>query len=137
MILDNAEKSISLEDFSNFEAGFSRLLPVSFRDHYLAHNGGFPEADLINGEKQTFSIDGFISIKYGVLPIEKLLAQMITLLPKKDFVPFANDSGGNIFILSLADHDYGCVYLITAGENERIYVSKSFESFIGGFTNSC
>ena len=132
MILSDAEQSITVEEFSEFESRFMSGLPASFKNHYLVGNGGFPDAEFVNGESNIFSIDGFIPIKYGSLPIERLLREMQTSLPKESFVPFANDSGGNIFILLLNEKEYGAIYLITADTNEMVYVSRSFDDFIAG-----
>lgn len=132
MILSNTEQSITAEEFSEFEARFMNGLPPSFKSHYLVNNGGFPDTEFVKGENHIFSIDGFIPIKYGSLPIERLLREMPASLTKESFVPFANDAGGNIFILLLSGGGYGAVHLITADTSEMIYVCKSFGDFVAG-----
>jgi hypothetical protein len=132
MILSDTEKSITPEYIIDFEKEITSKLPESFISHYLMHNGGFPNADRIKGEQKIFSIDGFIPIKYGILTIEKLIIDLHTELPEGNFVPFANDEAGNLFILSLNNQDYGHIYLLTAETNEIIYVCNAFETFIAG-----
>ena len=131
-VINDTEKPLAEEEMSTFESEFSKALPDSFKIYYLLHNGGFPEADYVRGEKNIFSIDGFIPIKYGLLPIERLIKDMLGPAPKGLYVPFANDSGGNIFYISLADNDYGQVYLVTAETSENIYVCSSFDEFLAG-----
>ncbi|EAN5126954.1 SMI1/KNR4 family protein, partial [Salmonella enterica] len=48
----------------------------------------------------------------------------------KKMVPFAYDEGGNCFLLSLRDKDYGKVYIWLMDEKELAFVSESFDEFI-------
>ena len=126
------ERPVSDEEFSKFESGFSRSLPAAFKTHYLKNNGGFPEFNAVKGSRNIFSIDGFLSIKYGALPIERLASDMQNPISDGYFLPFANDVGGNIFYMSLLDDDYGCIYLLTADTADKIYVCGSFDEFVSG-----
>lgn len=135
MQLSDTERAISEEEFSKFESGFSRKLPASLKAHYLRNNGVFPDSNYVKGSKHVFSIDGFIPIKYGVLPIERLVRDMRAPEPDGYFLPFANDAGGNIFYISLLDDDYERVYLLTADTAEKIYVCGSFDEFIAALYN--
>ncbi|KDN10139.1 hypothetical protein GAPWKB30_1247 [Gilliamella apicola] len=45
-------------------------------------------------------------------------------------IPFAYDEGGNCFLLSLKNENYGEIYIWLMDEKELVLVSESFDSFI-------
>ena len=99
---NKSENQLSISELKVFEYENGVLLPEDFINHYLVNNGGFPAFNYINGENEIFTIDGFLPIKYGRLSIEKILSD----LKKQNILfesklPFANDSGGNLFFLFL------------------------------------
>lgn len=71
--LEGAENSITHDDFLEVEKLAGGVLPLSFKTLYLSNNGGFPAAIEVEGEEYVFSINGFNPIKFGSLPIEKLM----------------------------------------------------------------
>ncbi|MBD9359193.1 SMI1/KNR4 family protein [Methylomonas sp. EbB] len=101
----------------------------------MRNNGGFPNSNYVKGNLHVFSIDGFIPIKYGFLPIERLVRDMQVSEPDGCFLPFANDAGGNIFYMSLLDDDYERVYLLTTDTADKIYVCGSFDEFVAALYN--
>ncbi|EDA2188095.1 SMI1/KNR4 family protein, partial [Salmonella enterica subsp. enterica serovar Montevideo] len=67
----------------------------------------------------------------GDLPIENIYSDLIDVFSNlKKMVPFAYDEGGNCFLLSLRDKDYGKVYIWLMDEKELAFVSESFDEFI-------
>lgn len=102
-----------------------------FKEIYIKNNGGYPEATVVECDECLFSLNGFNPIKFGRLPIERLMqgyqAQDINL---KGYVPFAYDDGGNSFMLSLNKEDVGTVYLLLQDGMEMERVCASFESFV-------
>ncbi|MTD29436.1 SMI1/KNR4 family protein [Erwinia sorbitola] len=128
LIIEESEKKLSQDDFFEFESFFRRELPEEFKRFYLTNNGGYlPE----NFTGYPFLFNGFISIKYGKAPIEKTYCDLITGFPQlKNLIPFADDSGGNCFLLSLRDEDYGKIYIWLMDEKKLIFVSDSFKEFI-------
>ncbi|WP_265094011.1 SMI1/KNR4 family protein [Cronobacter malonaticus] len=48
----------------------------------------------------------------------------------KDFVPFADDQGGNCFLISMRKKDYGKVYIWLMDEKELAFVIDSFDALI-------
>ena len=82
----------------------------------------------------------FLSIKFGSETIEKYLFEPDHIFPKMT-LPFAVDSFGNFFIISLYHEDFGFVYRLmheedymTNGIHERQLISKSFDEFIASLT---
>ncbi|PVZ37267.1 SMI1/KNR4 family protein [Pseudomonas sp. CC120222-01a] len=129
--LEESESSIDMGDFSQIELLAGGKLPPLFKRIYLKNNGGFPEATEVEGDEYVFSINGFNPIKFGKLPIEKLMQEYTDQdSDLEGYVPFAYDDGGNSFMLSLKKEDDGVVYLWIQGEMRLEKVCSSFDGFI-------
>ncbi|EDS4738684.1 SMI1/KNR4 family protein [Salmonella enterica] len=128
LTIEEAEKKLTQDEFVEFEKHFSKKFPDGFKNFYLENNGGYlPET--VHPSPLLFS--GFISIKYGKVPIEKIYQDLIDDFPElNDMVPFADDEGGNCFLLSLRDKDYGRIYIWLMDEKELVFVSETFDNFI-------
>ncbi|WP_365866966.1 SMI1/KNR4 family protein [Chryseobacterium sp.] len=80
-------------------------------------------------------MNGFNPIKYGRLPIEKIIEdyKLSGIIFEKK-VPFAYDNGGNVFFIC----EDGKIYIIEAeflNDKNFILVSESFTDFINSFYN--
>ena len=132
------EEEINISEYNEFERLFVRDLPLSFQKQYLRINGGMVgEEDLENG-LWGLPIGGFESIKYGIVPIERLIEDLGEIVDhdeglvfkKWEYVPFAHDQGGNIIFVSLkgSSYDQVCIY---AMDGSNIHFTKyNFGSFI-------
>ncbi len=139
MEFEQTEQQLTETDFREFEKKIGLAFPDDFKAHYLKFNGGYPQYDYVKGVKNIFTINSFDSIKYGLLPIEKLIADYNKSgidFGKK--IPFANDNGDNTFLISLDNSDYGNIYIIEAEfleEKNFILVSETFTDFLNSFYN--
>jgi hypothetical protein len=86
-------------------------LPKSYKDFILSTNGGTPDKKIFfmsNGEEG--SVKSFFGIiadySYGLLERIKMFSERIP----KNMLPIANDSGGNLILLSVRGADYGRLY---------------------------
>jgi len=135
MEFEQAEKALTESDLKQFEAHLQIILPGDFKAHYLRYNGGYPPYEYVKGINHIFSINGFNPIKYGLLPIEKIVEDYRS--GKIDFlkkIPFAYDNGGNVFLIA----QEGQIYIIAAEELENqnfTLVSESFTDFLSSFYN--
>lgn len=136
--LAHTEKPLADEDFTNFERLFRREIPLSFKSHYMADNGGFPSEEDVEAGKWGLPVNGFNPIKYGNVTIERLVEDIESIDPQDEmfgswakfsYVPFAHDEGGNTIFLSLRDTDYGSVYIYAFDGNNIKRISPSFEEF--------
>lgn len=132
MNITETEMAITESEITKLESYLGCKLPSEFISHYLKFNGGFPDCDTLSGKDNIFSIDGFLPIKHGALTIESLRRDMAGQLQMSDFIPFANDAGGNIFVINLGINDYGNIYLVAADTGEVIFVCSSFSDFLNG-----
>ncbi|PIT14509.1 SMI1/KNR4 family protein [Snodgrassella alvi] len=128
LILEESEKQLSFEELEEFSKYFDKEIPLSFINFYIKFNGGYPPE---NGEHNFFLLGGFNPIKYGDLTIEDIYANLIDEFSNlKYMIPFAYDEGGNCFLLSLKDKNYGEIYIWLMDEKELVLVSESFDCFI-------
>lgn len=128
IILEESQKKLSPEELAAFEQQYNVSLPEDFVQFYLNYNGGYlPESD----EDNPYLLGGFLPIKYGRVPIEEHYKDLTESFPElKGLIPFAYDDGGNLFLLSSKESDFGKVYIWLMDETELDFVSNSFSSFL-------
>jgi hypothetical protein len=139
--LAHTEKPLTDEEFAAFERLFHGEIPLSFKRHYMADNGGSPSEEDVEAGKWGFPVHGFNPIKYGRVTIEELVERIGTIDPEDDkvgswakfsYIPFAHDAFANTIFLSLKDSDYSSVYITNTSSHApagcSIY-SSSFEEF--------
>ncbi|HDT6507750.1 TPA: SMI1/KNR4 family protein [Klebsiella aerogenes] len=127
LILEEQEKSLTQNDLFEFERIYRRPFPEGFKSFYIDNNGGY----LPGNSNNPFLLGGFIAIKYGNVSAEKTYQGLTDGFSElKEMVPFAYDDGGNCFLLSLKDRDYGKIYIWLMDEKELAFVSESFDEFI-------
>ena len=130
MIFEQTEQQLTKAEITAFEQQYEIELPETFKQHYLQYNGGYPPYEYLKGADHIFTINGFYPIKYGRLPIEKIIKDYKNSgIAFIDMIPFAYDNGGNIYLISIEINTYGYVYIIEVDfleEKNYILVSKSF-----------
>ncbi|NUF48458.1 SMI1/KNR4 family protein [Gilliamella sp. ESL0250] len=132
--LEESEKQLSFDELNEFSKYFNKKIPLSFSNFYMEFNGGYPPE---NGRHNFFLLGGFNSIKYGDVTIENIYTDLVDSFPNlKNMIPFAYDEGGNCFVLSLKDENYGEIYIWLMDEKELVLVSKSFDNFITKLSQS-
>ena len=136
--LAGTEKPLTDEEFAAFESLFHREIPLSFKRHYMADNGGAPSEEDVEAGKWGLPVRGFNPIKYGDLTIEQMVKRIERIDPEDDkygtwaefsYVPFAYDPADNTIFLSLRDSDYGSVYWFTFDGQCIQLIASSFEEF--------
>lgn len=137
MEFEQSEQQLTITELITFENSFSRNIPIDFKEHYLKYNGGYPPYENLKGLQNIFTINGFYPIKYGRLPIEKIIKDYKNSgIEFIDKIPFAYDNGGNIYLISIETNTYGYVYILEVDfleEKNYILVSKSFSDFLNSF----
>jgi|SRR5471030_1196794 cell wall assembly regulator SMI1 len=138
-------KPLQLADLQEVENEFGICFPLEFKEHYLKHNGGYPEKDKFKWESDGITrINTFFSIKHtGFVSLESVYRQFVIdeqYLPI-GIVPFASDDGGNDFCISVREADYNCVYYcnhdhyeIRDRENYLELLTRNFSLFLNNLT---
>lgn len=137
MKFEQYEQQLTAEELTAFEYQYDIALPKDFKEHYLQYNGGYPPYENVKGKQHLFTINSFYPIKYGVLPIEKIISDYEKSgIVFEDKILFAYDNGGNIYLISVAQNTYGYIYIVEAERAEDkafVLVSESFTDFLNSF----
>ena len=137
--LISTQKSLTQQEIHDFESNSLVSLPEAFKKHYLKVNGGFVSEMDVEAGLWGLPVNGFNPIKYGNVTIEKLIEDIFEINPddegygewsKREFIPFAYDSGGNTIFLSLRKNDFDHVYLYSQDGDNIILIDSSIESFL-------
>jgi len=129
--MEYTEQKLTIEELQDFENKLDTKLPESYKEFILENNGGIPEKRYFGD----YAISRFFSIKYGedggkIEYVKRVLGNAIP----KEFLPMADDEGGWLFCLSLAEDTYGQIYFCPLDRNEVELIANSFEEFLGGLT---
>ncbi|WP_196885411.1 SMI1/KNR4 family protein [Aureivirga sp. CE67] len=100
--------------------------PESFRKHVVEIHGGTPKKDiLINTGKR-------LHYYYTLVRISSHLRSCYDLYPKKNYVGFVSDGGGNPFCFDLTPgKNYGKIYFCPMdGGSDYEEVAKDYDEFL-------
>jgi hypothetical protein len=126
------EKSIEeLKDFIALEQRFEIRIPEALKKFLMIYEGAFVKNSCFKGE-QTFKEVLYVYEREGFASIESILTGHISE-GIHGFIPFAIDSGGWDFNVSINKETYGQVWVNRFGSGENVtmeYVANNFESFI-------
>ncbi|WP_046246768.1 SMI1/KNR4 family protein [Hymenobacter terrenus] len=113
------QEPATLADIEAIEQQYGFTLPADYKAHLLQYNGGWPrdrdtflQLDPVDGEHVERSVNQFKPVKNGDYTLESSLRSLRSEL-HDDLVPFANEAGGDQFVLSVGPEDYGSVYYIS------------------------
>lgn len=143
--LKESESPISLDELNQFIKEFKLKLPDLYKEFILKANGGYPNLTAFgNPYEDGVEVDSFYSITIednnevddliissrDVINSHQILESNIP----EFFYPFADDTGGAKFCLSMRQEDLGTVYLVflDGTADEPTLISDSFEQFING-----
>ena len=101
----------SVDHLTAIEQAYDFTLPEEYKAHLLQHNGGFPDRDSFYVEAKKYTVNKFRPVGGGKGSLEVGLESLRDEL-HPDLVPFANEAGGDQFVLSVGPEDYGSVYYI-------------------------
>jgi hypothetical protein len=68
-----SQRCLTEDDYRDFEAMFPKEIPLSFKSHYMAHNGGHTTKEDNEAGRWGLPVNSFNSIKYGQATIETLI----------------------------------------------------------------
>src|SRR4051812_18841744 len=118
--IESDNRPIMDEDLLRVEQAIGRPLPEQYGAFLLAHNGGRPQPNLIDIEDAHFG-GADIQVFHGLdtqIESSDLMWNLDILEGCKEnhLLPIACDSFGNIFMLVLAENDYGHVLYFDSAE---------------------
>jgi hypothetical protein len=151
--INNSLPKTNVARIQRFETEHNISLPKSFVEFLLEYNGGQPEARVfpIVDHQRLGNTAGFVQLIYGLddpwgpaaMDIEEKMEVYLERIPS-DYIPIANDVGGNLILLCVKGAPHGEVYFWDHGVEEEIdpsqdlsasyynvaFVAKSFDDFL-------
>ena len=114
-------------DLAAIEQTYQFTLPTDYKAHLLQYNGGRPARRTFlelqpNGREVKRKISDFYSVRYGKNTLERSLELLYDQL-HPDLVPFGDETGGDVFVMSVGPQDYGAVYYIA----HESYIPPEYE----------
>lgn len=122
---EGSASPVGAGDLDELEQLVGCALPRAFRAFYLRHNGGWPLAE-------SGMLHGFTAVKHGALPIERLWADLRQGGGDAfdEWMPFAHDPGGNLFLLHVGRESTGAVRVYLGGKDRWMPAADSFEQLL-------
>lgn len=130
---------VQLSDITQFEIHNNVQLPEDYKDFLIKYNGGRPNPNLVP------SVKSDVQWIYGMVnePYYASVFQHIDMFQKRIpswYFPIANDSGGNLYLMSLYNENHGLIAFWrheeeTDGNADQYFdnmdiVSNSFSEFL-------
>ncbi|HEX8329682.1 MAG TPA: SMI1/KNR4 family protein [Hymenobacter sp.] len=112
----NTQEPATPADLVAVEQKYQFTLPTDYKAHLLQHNGGRPARRTFierqpSGREVKRKISDFYSVGHGKNTLERSVELLYDQL-HPDLVPFGDETGGDVFVLSIGPQDYGAVYYI-------------------------
>jgi hypothetical protein len=120
-------------EITEFERRNVFPLPLYFRSFLLKYNGASVKETYYNGKPTFSSFLALVSERNS--SIEKVIEAYKTDLETDQWLPFASDSGGWVYCISIAPETLNQVWVDrfdSGEENPFRFVAPSFEEFING-----
>jgi hypothetical protein len=155
--LVDTEQPLTEDEFCKFAKLFRGRIPEAFRLHYMHYNGGSTSEEESYDDFYFWPIkygggtieswvldpewfqywmenwDGECICWYDYPEGEALKKENFCFWEPFTFIPFGNDStgAGTIFLISLRESDYGCVYVYIQNDGGGLcQLGDSFEQFL-------
>ena len=115
IIMKKKSENIQYNVIHKFEDKYQFQIPKQMLEFYITHNGGVPKEYIYNDKERIFIINHFLPFTYALYGDMTVEEEYESLLEDGEliegYVPFAIEEGGNYFLISLNEKDYGYVYI--------------------------
>jgi cell wall assembly regulator SMI1 len=143
VVFERTAPPLSELDIERVERRLGVRLPQDLREHYLLHNGGTPRPRFFVKDGEAYDVVCFHSMNPGdkESSFERIYEILVDLTPEfpRGYIPFADSSGGDLFIYSVNPESFGNImfYQHEYFEDDDRYVvflAPTFREFIDSLT---
>lgn len=145
IIFEKTGKQITMDNIRNLEKQIGYELPTDFISFYLEHNGGVPVQYIYWKDDDVYVVEFFLPIddelykSCSVNITYDWLCKDGSIIPS-DYLPIAEESGGDIYLMKLGDKNKSEIYYWSHEYNEPEEmilepISEDFASFIEYLTD--
>jgi cell wall assembly regulator SMI1 len=111
VVFEGTAPPLSELDIERVEHRLGVRLPQDLREHYLLHNGGTPRPRFFVKDGEAYDVDCFYPMNAATKEpsFEETYVMMVDQTPEfpRGFIPFADSSGGDMFIYSVRPESFG------------------------------
>lgn len=143
VVFERTAPPLSELDIKRVERSLGIYLPQDLKEHYLLHNGGRPRPQFFVKDGEAYDVDEFLSMNTGdknsgFEHTYRLLVDQTPEFPR-GYIPFADATGGDIFMYSVNPESFGNIMFNQHeyyGDDERyvVFLAPSLKEFIDSLT---
>lgn len=143
VVFENIAPPLSELDIKRVEKRLGVRLPQDLREHYRLHNGGRPRPRFFLAYGDAYDVDNFLSMNTGAngTSFEETYALLVDQSPEfpRGYIPFADDSSGDLFLYSVRPESYGSIMFISHEDYEDedryvVFLAPSLKEFLEALT---
>ncbi len=143
VVFERTASPLSVADIMRVERRLGVRLPQDLKEHYLLHNGGRPRPRFFVKDGEAYDVDQFLSMNTGARgsSFERTYVMMVDQTPEfpRGYIPFADDSSGDLFLYSLKPDSFGKIMFNQQeyyGDDDRfvLFLAPTLREFINSLT---
>jgi cell wall assembly regulator SMI1 len=143
VVFERTAPPLSELDIEHVERRLGVRLPQDLREHYLLHNGGTPRPEFFVKDGEAYDVVGFypMNTRGKRSNFEETYVMMVDQTPEfpRGFIPFADSTGGDMFIYSVRPESFGSIMFIQYeyfGDDDRyiVFLAPSLREFINSLS---
>lgn len=144
VVFERTKSPLSEQDIKRVERRLGVHLPQDLKEHYLLHNGGTPSPQFFVKDEEAYDVRKFLPMNIED-PIgstfEDTYVMMVDQTPEfpRGYIPFANDSSGDMFVYSVRPRSFGNIMFISHEDHEDedryvVFLASTLREFIDSLT---
>lgn len=143
VVFERTASPLSELDIKRVENQLGVRLPQDLREHYLLHNGGTPRPQFFPKDGDAYDVRCFHSMNTGARgsSFERTYVMMVDQTPEfpRGYIPFAHDSGGDMFLYSVRPESFGNIMFMSHEDYEDedryiVFLAPTLKEFIDSLT---
>lgn len=143
VVFERTASPLSVADIARVEHRLGVRLPPDLKQHYLLYNGGRPRPRFFIKDGEVYDVDCFYSMNTGAKgsSFERNYVIMVDQTPEfpRGYIPFADDSSGDIFMYSVNPESFGNIMFNQHeyyGDDDRYvtFLAPTLRKFISSLT---
>jgi cell wall assembly regulator SMI1 len=143
VVFERTAPPLSELDIKRVEKRLGVRLPQDLREHYELHNGGRPRPQFFLAYEDAYDVDNFFSMNTDAkgTSFEETYSLLVDKSPEFPwgYIPFADDSSGDLFVYSVRPESYGNIMFISHEDHEDpdryvVFLAPTLKEFINSLT---
>lgn len=144
VIFERTAPPLSELDIKRIERRLGVHLPQDLKEHYLRHNGGRPRPRFFVKDEEAYDVKKFLPMNIEDdkgSTFEDTYIMMVDQTPEfpRGYIPFADDSSGDMFLYSVRPESFGNIMFISYEDYEDpdryvLFLAPTLKQFINSLS---